>query len=106
MIRFQRVGKKKHPTYRLIVSEKQRDTQFGSLELLGNYNPTVNPKVIDLKKERITYWLSKGAKASPSVHNLLVNQGVVTGKKEKSVFLSVKRKKKIEDKKAKETPAV
>jgi small subunit ribosomal protein S16 len=41
-IRLQRLGKKKQPTYRLIVSEKPR-SQAGSLEILGHYNPTVEP---------------------------------------------------------------
>ena len=47
-IRLQRIGKRKNPTYRLIVSEKARDTQYNSLEILGNYNPTQNPKVSKL----------------------------------------------------------
>ena len=103
MLRFQRVGKKKHPSYRLVVSEKAKDTQSGSLENLGIYNPTVNPKVIELKKDRINYWLSVGAQLSASVNNLFVNQGMIKGDKKKSVFLSKKRKEKLAAKKAAET---
>ena len=99
MLRFQRVGKKKHPSYRLVVSEKTKDTQSGTLENLGIYNPAANPKVIDLKKDRIAYWMSVGAQLSGSVNNLFVNQNIIKGDKKKSVFLSKKRKAKLEAKK-------
>jgi len=98
MLRLQRIGKKKSPSYRLIVSEKTKDTQAGSLENLGTYNPVATPKGIDFKEDRIKYWLSVGAQASASVNNLLVKAGIVEGNKEKSVFLSKKRKGKLEAK--------
>mgnify|MGYP001619114315 CR=1 FL=1 len=100
MIRFQRIGKKKHPSYRLVVSEKAKDTQSGSLENLGVYNPAVNPKVVDLRKDRIAHWMSVGAQLSASVNNLFINQGLIKGDKKKSVFLSKKRKEKLEKAKA------
>lgn len=103
MLRLQRLGKSKHPSYRLIVSDKRKDPQAGHLEILGVYNPAVNPKVIDFKVDRIKYWISVGAKGSATVHNLLVNQGVLTGKKKKSVALSNKRRAEIAKKKG--TPA-
>lgn len=98
IIRLQRLGKKKQPTYRLIVSEKHKDTQAGSLEILGHYNPTVNPKIKEFKTERIKYWLQKGAQLSDTVHNLLLEAGIVEGKKKKSVYLSNKRRAKIAEK--------
>lgn len=98
IIRLQRLGKKKQPTYRLIVSEKHKDTQAGSLEILGHYNPTVNPKIKEFKTERIKYWLQKGAQLSDTVHNLLLEAGIVEGKKRKSVYLSNKRRAKIAEK--------
>jgi len=104
-IRLQRLGKKKHPTYRFIVSEKAKDTQSGALEILGNYDPVAKPKVIALKKDRIEYWISKGAQTSNTVHNLLLKEGIVKGEKKRSVFLSAKRKANIEETKNKETPA-
>lgn len=100
MLRLQRIGKTKHPTYRLVVSEKTKDTQSGSLENLGIYNPAVNPKVIELNKERIAYWMSVGAQLSNSVNNLFIAQGLIKGKKKKSVFLSKTRKAKLEKEKA------
>ena len=94
-IRLQRMGKKKQPTYRVIVSEKHKDTQAGSLEILGHYNPTVNPKVKEFKADRINYWIEKGAQMSDTVHNLLLGAGIVEGKKKKAVYLSDKRRAKI-----------
>lgn len=98
IIRLQRIGKRKQPTYRMIVSEKSRDTQFGHLEVVGLYNPIQVPKIIDLKADRIKYWISVGAQMSATVNNLLVTQGIIEGKKQKSVAISKKRKEKIEKK--------
>lgn len=92
MIRLSRMGKKKQPTYRLVVSDKQKDTQNRALEILGQYNPRTNPKTIELKADRIKYWLSKGAQASPTVHNLLVDQKIIETDKVKAS--SGKNKKK------------
>lgn len=80
-IRLSRFGTNKRPTYRLIVSERQKDTHGDVLEYVGSYNPRTNPKQVQLKADRIEYWLSKGAQPSPTVHNLLVDQGIVKAKK-------------------------
>lgn len=98
-IRFQRVGRKKTPTYRLVASDQRKDTQGKHLEILGNYNPVVQPKVVSLHEDRIRYWLSVGAELSESVRNLLINQGIISGEKAKSVAISNKRRAKIEKKK-------
>ncbi len=97
-IRLQRIGRKKSPSYRLVISEKARDTQGRALEILGHYNPTLNPKVLEIKKERVLHWLSQGAQASNAVHNLLVREGIVEGTKQKSVSISKKRQGKIDEK--------
>ncbi len=98
-LRLQRIGKNKFATYRLIVSEKARDTQGVYLEQLGTFNP--HDKVQQFKPiaDRVTYWISKGAQASGTVHNLLVKEGLLKDKKVKSVFLSKKRKVKVAEKK-------
>ena len=83
-IRLQRIGKKKQPTYRLVVSDKQKDLYGTQLEILGHYNPIAQPKVIEFKADRIKYWLSVGAQASATVHNLLVSQKIVDKKKVKA----------------------
>ncbi|OGH64628.1 MAG: 30S ribosomal protein S16 [Candidatus Magasanikbacteria bacterium RIFCSPHIGHO2_01_FULL_41_23] len=105
VLRLQRMGKTKRPSYRLIVSPKHKDTQSGQIEILGQYDPIQKTKVINLKKERIEYWLSVGAQMSPTVNNLLINAGIVKGDKKRSVFFSKKRTAKLNkakaDKKAK-----
>ncbi len=99
MIRLQRIGKAKQPTYRLVVSEKARDTQAGSLEILGEFNPLLKEKAVTFKEDRIKYWISKGAQPSTTVHNILVGLGIVSGKKKATVNISKKRQAKLEAKK-------
>jgi small subunit ribosomal protein S16 len=98
-IRFSRVGKKKQPSYRLLVSEKSKDPWGKYLEILGTYNPRSTPSAIDLKTDRIKYWLGKGAQTSDTVWNLFVDQKIVEGDKRLKVKISKKRKEKIEKKK-------
>jgi len=98
IIRLQRVGKKKFPTYRLVISEKTKDTQGVYLEELGNFNPHVKENQLVAKVDRIKYWISKGAQMSATINNLFVANKIVEGKKQKSVFLSKKRKAKLEEK--------
>ncbi len=78
-IRFSRVGKKGYPTYRLIISEKARDTYGKALEILGSYNP--HSKDLQPKTDRIKYWIGKGAQMSPTVNNLLIEKKIIEGKK-------------------------
>jgi small subunit ribosomal protein S16 len=104
-IRLQRNGKAGHPIYRLIVSEKTRDTYGTYLENLGIYNPHAKENAFQPKADRIKYWLEKGAQTSETVHNLLVTGGIITGKKKKSVYLSAKRKAKVAEKKKQSEPA-
>lgn len=92
MIRLSRKGKKKQPTYRIIISEKHKDPWGDALEMLGFYNPRTKPATLSLKKDRIEYWLSKGAQSSATVHNLLVAHGVVQGPKRRVVKLKPKQK--------------
>lgn len=83
-IRLSRVGKKHQPNYRLIVVDKRRDPWGKYLENLGTYNPMVKPKVVQFREDRIKYWLGVGAKATPTVWNILVDQKVVSGAKMKA----------------------
>ncbi len=79
MIRFQRVGRKNDPAFRIVLAEKRSKPKSGEQEILGAFHPKT--KEVRLKAERISYWLSKGAQPSPRVWNLLVSQGAVQGKK-------------------------
>ena len=79
MIRFQRVGRKNDPAFRVVVTEKRSKPKSGELEILGSYHPKTKHTV--LKNERILYWLSRGAKPSATVNNLLISKGAIQGKK-------------------------
>ncbi|HEY0784427.1 MAG TPA: 30S ribosomal protein S16 [Acidobacteriaceae bacterium] len=71
MIRLARFGARKQPFYRIVVIEKDRARNGRSIELVGTYNPRTNPATVDFKRERITYWTSKGAQLSDRVAKLL-----------------------------------
>jgi len=99
-IRLTRVGKRKQPQYRFIVSEKARDPWGKALEILGTYEPRRTPPFIKLEKERVQYWMSKGAQTSDTVHNLFVDQGIVKEGKRKMPGMSIRRKEKNAKEKA------
>lgn len=71
MIRLARIGARKQPYYRVVVIEKERARNGREVEVVGLYNPRTNPTTIDLKRERIDYWVSKGAQLSDTVGRLL-----------------------------------
>lgn len=80
-IRLSRVGKRMHPTYRVVVSDKRKDTVGPFLEQLGTYDPHAPAEsAAKLNADRVRHWLSVGATASPSVHNLLVAAKLVEAK--------------------------
>ncbi len=104
-IKLARIGKIKEPTFRLILAEKTKNPASAYLENLGSYD--ARKKQAQLKAERISYWLGKGAKATPTAHNLLVEQKIVSAAKIKKVKMTGKRKIKLaEKKKAAAPPAV
>lgn len=76
-IRLRRMGKKKAPTYRIVVADARspRDGKF--IEIIGNYAPTRQPKLLNIDGERARYWLSVGAQPSDTVAYLLKKAGVV-----------------------------
>jgi len=71
MIRLTRVGARKQPQYRVVVIEKERARDGRPVEVVGTYNPRTNPASIELKRERIDYWISKGAKMSDRVSKIV-----------------------------------
>ncbi|MFH1078187.1 MAG: 30S ribosomal protein S16 [Patescibacteria group bacterium] len=94
-IRLTRIGKRKQPIYRFIVSEKGRDPWGKSLEILGQYNPRTTPVTFVLKEDRVKYWIAQGAQCSETVWNLLVERKIVEGEKRRKVVISTRRKEKI-----------
>jgi small subunit ribosomal protein S16 len=80
VIRFLRVGKRNQPAFKIVVCEKKTAPKSGKfIEQVGFYNPLTRERI--LKRERIKYWLSVGAKPSPRVHNLLIEEKILEGKK-------------------------
>ncbi len=79
-IRLQRIGRKNDPSFRAVLTDSKNSTKSGKfLEILGTYNPKAGEKKLEV--ERIKYWMSKGAQASDTMHNFLVHDKVVEGKK-------------------------
>lgn len=75
MIRLSRVGAPKKPYYRVVVIEKDRARDGRSIEVVGTYNPRTNPATVELKKDRVDYWTSKGAQVSDRVSKLILKFG-------------------------------
>jgi small subunit ribosomal protein S16 len=75
-IRLTRIGAKGKPFYRIVAADEDspRDGRF--LEILGNYDPKKNPVEITLNEDRVRDWLTKGAKATLTVSNLLKSKGI------------------------------
>ena len=71
MIRLARFGARKKPYYRVVVIEKDRARNGRSLEVVGTYNPRTQPATVQLKKDRIEHWASKGAQVSERVGKLM-----------------------------------
>lgn len=79
-IRLQRVGRKNHAEFRVVVTESTKGPKSANyLEMLGAYNPHTDSVTVD--GDRIKYWISKGAQPSDTVHNILISQKVIEGKK-------------------------
>jgi small subunit ribosomal protein S16 len=70
-IRMMRVGSKKKPYYRVVVTEARSARESSFVENLGTYDPRSKPAQVAINKERIQHWLSKGARPSDSVRTLL-----------------------------------
>ena len=70
-LRLTRIGAKKKPSYRLVAIDSRRARDSKTIEILGHYNPRPDPIEIDLKRERIAYWLGVGAQPSDTVQRLI-----------------------------------
>ena len=91
-IRLTRKGKKNQPFFRVVLVDKRSSSKSGkAIEDLGFKNPLT--KKVSLNKDRILYWISKGAKPTPTIHNYLVSEKIVDAKK---INVSKKSKKPAE----------
>jgi small subunit ribosomal protein S16 len=81
-IRLRRAGRKKAPTYRIVVADSRmpRDGKF--IEVIGQYAPRTGEKAVSLKVDRANYWLDNGAQPSDTVRSLLRKAGVIKARHE------------------------
>jgi len=69
-IRLARFGRKKRPFYRIVVTDSRKRRDSGWIEIVGYYNPLTDPKTIEIKMDRLNYWLGVGAQMSDRVSKL------------------------------------
>lgn len=110
IIRLQRVGRVHEPTFRVVLTDSKFGPKSGkATEVLGSYDAREGKGKTQLDGEKIKYWISKGAKLSDTMHNLLVSQKVITGKKinvlPKNKIINAKKAKEAEEA-AKNAPKV
>ncbi len=70
VIRLTRMGRKKRPFYRIVVTDSRKRRDGGWIESIGYYNPVSKEKEIKFDEERLNYWLSVGAQMSPTVKRI------------------------------------
>lgn len=79
-MRLQRVGRKNDPSYRVVITDSRNGPQSGKgIDNLGSYNAKSNAFLIDGEKAKT--WIKNGVQVSPTVHNLLVTNKIIEGKK-------------------------
>ena len=88
-IRLRRTGRKRTPTYRIVVADSQspRDGRF--IEIIGQYSPRQGEQALNLQTERANYWLDKGAQPSDTVRSLLRKAGVLKARHEQRIGRSL-----------------
>jgi small subunit ribosomal protein S16 len=98
-IRLQRIGRKNDPAFRVVLTDSKNAAKSGKFkEILGSYN-LKNGEVV-FKADRISHWISNGAQVSDTVHNFLVHQKIVSGKKKNVLSKKTPTKARKELKKA------
>lgn len=96
VIRMQRTGRKRQPSFRLVVQDKTRNPHSKVVEIVGFYNPRTKEK--GFNEERIAYWLGQGVQPTDTVNNLLVGAGLIHAEKRRVVHLSETRRAAIAEK--------
>jgi small subunit ribosomal protein S16 len=89
-IRLRRTGRKRTPTYRIVVADSQspRDGRF--IEIIGQYAPRQGETALNLKTDRANYWLDQGAQPSDTVRSLLRKAGVLKARHEERLGRTLK----------------
>tara|TARA_B100001750_G_C15469220_1_gene578846 strand:- start:752 stop:1027 length:276 start_codon:yes stop_codon:yes gene_type:complete len=78
-IRLKRIGKKKQPSYRIVVADSRSPRDGRPVQEIGHYNPMTNPPEVVIDGERAMYWVGQGAQPSEAVSRILVSQGLLQG---------------------------
>lgn len=75
-LRLRRIGKKKQPLYKIVAADSRAARTGKYIEAIGSYNPRVEPMVVELKENRLWYWLKNGAEPSDTLRSLLQRKGL------------------------------
>ncbi len=70
VVRLTRMGRKKKPFYRIVVTDSRKRRDSGWIETIGYYNPLTEPETIKFDEERLAYWKGVGAKPSDRVNRI------------------------------------
>lgn len=98
-IRLQRTGRKNDPSFRVVLTDSKNSAKSGKFkEIIGSYNPKAGE--ILFKADRVKYWISMGAQVSDTIHNFLVHQKLIEGKKRNVLSKKSPTKARKESKKA------
>ncbi len=76
-IRLRRVGRKRQPSYRIVVADSRSPRDGAYIEIIGFYNPRTQPATMTLKEDRALYWLKSGAQPSEPVQRILTKTGTI-----------------------------
>ncbi len=98
-IRLNRTGKRNRAYFRVTLQEHTKAPGKRHVEILGSYDP--HKKTTILKKDRILFWIGQGAQVSDAVHNMLVRESIIEGKK---IAKKMPRPVKAEEPKTEEAP--
>lgn len=78
-IRLMRCGTKHKPHYKIVVTSQQKSRNSNFIEELGFYNPTFNPPLVKVNRERTRYWLESGAKPTETVERIFKREKILLG---------------------------
>lgn len=76
-IRLKRMGAKKAPFYRIVVTDSRNRRDGREIEVVGTFDPKANPALVKIDEEKVINWLNKGAKPSDTIRNILSDQGIM-----------------------------
>jgi small subunit ribosomal protein S16 len=76
-IRLRRTGRKKSPTYRIVIADSRAPREGKFIEIIGQYQPRTGDAALNLNVDRANYWLDQGAQPSDTVRSLLRKAGVL-----------------------------